>query len=197
MADSVLLGVALAITAWVLLSDDDNQRIIMTNATTEAEREAVRALIRQRAALSGVPVAVALAFAEVESNFNANAEGDRDWAHKHPEKYRQYVLEPERFQSNPARFDPSAWHSYGVFQLLAPHHIEANEHPRVLLDPTTNIDRGLRAIANALRRAGGDPMAARLLYKGCGLDGSRCDAQTVRVTKARFARALAHWQGVA
>jgi soluble lytic murein transglycosylase-like protein len=127
----------------------------------------MRAVITAAARRHGVPDQIALAFAWLESRFNPNAEGDLKWAEwDQGARYKRYVLDNPKLATNPARDDPSAWHSYGLFQLLAPHFVQPNEHPRALLNPTVNADRGCRYLATALRKSGGDPVVARLYYAG-------------------------------
>ena len=158
----------------------------------------VQTLIRSEAARHSVPVALALAVAELESRFNPSAEGDKLWHTKQGGAlYRKLVHDEPRFAANPARLEPEAWHSYGVFQLLAPYHVQPHEHPRVLLDPKVNISRGVRFLASLLKRAEGDPYAARLAYVGCGFDGGKCSLQTANEVRQRLSSALSKWQGIA
>lgn len=155
---------------------------------------ALVALIRREAALAGVPLQVALAFARVESNFNVNAQGDLDWPKKKPANYR--VLVTEGRPTNPFRGQPELWHSYGLYQLHAAHHVKGDEDPRVLLDPTVNIPRAMTAIARLLQVAGGDPVEARFRYVGCGEHGAKCsDSERARI-RERLLAALAEFQGV-
>ena len=153
-------------------------------------------IIDRAAAKHGVPVNVARAFAWVESKLRPLAQGDEQWATKRPEKYRQLVLDNPKMAHNPAREDPSAWRSYGLFGLLAAYHARPDEHPRVLLDPEINADRGVATIARLLRQHGGDAVAARLAYVGCGADGSRCSAAYSAEVRARFLAALHRFEGV-
>jgi soluble lytic murein transglycosylase-like protein len=159
-------------------------------------RSAVEALIQREAATQGVPVAVALAFADIESSLKPNAEGDLTWHERdNGARYKKYVLANKRLVNNPARLEPKAWHSYGLFQLLAPWHVDADQHPRSLLDPATNARKGVAAIKRALKQAKGNPYAARLAYVGCGVDGSACDADTVRNVREKLRKALAKREG--
>jgi hypothetical protein len=176
-----LWGVLLAMLSSRDNKDDGRKRIVQ--------------LIREEAERQGVPAHVALAFADIESGLQPDAVGDLDWStRRNGELYRKHVLRSERLQDNPARHDPSAWHSYGLFQLLAPYHVGPLEHPSVLLDPRTNAERGVRFLGQLLSRARGDVYAARLAYVGCGLDGSRCAAADVERIRARLHAALERWR---
>lgn len=159
-----------------------------------AQRERMIALVRRVARDLGVPEAVALAFAELESGFNPAVQGDQQWPEKRPELYRTLVLDT----SNPYRQDASLWHSYGLFQLLAPYHVQVGEHPHVLLDPELNARRAVAQIKRLLRQAAGDVAGARLAYIGCGVDGARCAAAVTEAALARFAPVYQRWaEGVA
>lgn len=137
-------------------------------------------LIRAAADRRGVPRRVALAFAWVESRLNPDAEGDLDW-HKRDggELYVRHVLDSKRLEGNPCRNTPELWHSYGLFQLMACYHIAEAEHPKRLLNPTINADRGCEYIARLLKKTKGEVRAARLAYVGCGFDGRLCDERRV------------------
>lgn len=172
----------------------------MSSSSTKpdrSERERMIALIRRIARELGVPAAVALAFAEVESRFNPRAEGDLQWAAKRPELYARLVRDHPAFADNPARLEPAAWHSYGLYQLLAPYHAQATEHPRVLLDPELNARRGIGYLRRLLRQTNNDVAAARLAYIGCGPDGSRCSDQVTTEALQRFAPIYQRWEGTA
>lgn len=161
-----------------------------------AQRQRMIALVRRVARELGVPAAVALAFAEVESGFNPAVQGDLNWPQKKPELYRKLVL--DKGLSYAA--DESLWHSYGLFQLLAPYHVLVGEHPHVLLDPEINARRAVVALKRLLQTTGGDPLAARLAYIGCGVDGARCADEVRDAAIARFQPIYARWaetQGVA
>jgi len=161
----------------------------------EADRDAMVRMIARIARDRGVPPHVALAFARVESNFNPRAEGDLDWGRrKGGELYRRLVLSRPEFSGNPARLDPDAWHSYGLFQLLAPYHVRPLEHPAELLRPELNAIRGVELIKRLLARTGGDPVAARLAYVGCGTDGSLCPAATAQRVRDRIVPELERWR---
>lgn len=130
-------------------------------ATATPKRVAeMQALIRAEAAKQGVPAYVALATAHVESRFNPNAEGDLRW-HDNVERYRANVP-----SGNPYASIPKLWHSYGLFQLLAPYHVRSNESPLVLLDPQTNVERGVRRLRELIALTDGDLDEVRLRYVG-------------------------------
>jgi hypothetical protein len=151
----------------------------------------IRSLIEREANAQGVPPSVALAFAEVESGFNPRAFGDRDWPTRHPKQWQEVRA---RMPDNPAVNDPAAWGSYGLFGLLAAYHVTPHEHPHVLWNPIANTQRGVTAIKRALQRANGDVRSARLLYVGCGLDGSLCSARYAAGVIARLQNAAHRWR---
>lgn len=147
--------------------------------------------IRLEADRHGVPRTVALAFAWVESRFDPTLQGDLDWHLKqNGALYRRLVRDAPRFAFNPARLIPEVWHSYGLFQLLAPYHTEPREHPHALLDPRTNTQRGMKAIATLLQRAKKDPRRARLAYVGGGLDGQLLSVEQKQLVIDRLDVAL-------
>jgi hypothetical protein len=199
-AGHVIIG---ALVAFGILLMAASTRGSMTSSTKKPEpwepvkpskKQAMRDLIREVAAAQGVPPYIALAFADLESGFDPNAKGDTHWHLKDGGAlYRKSVLENVRFARNPARNDPTAWHSYGLFQLLAPFHAGGSEHPKVLFDPRVNATRGVAFIGKLLKRYGGDVHKARLAYVGCGADGSRCDAEYVARVRERLDKALAKW----
>lgn len=151
----------------------------------------IRALIEREAAAQGVPPAIVLTFAELESGFNPRAFGDRDWPARHPRQWREVQA---RLRDNPAISDPTVWGSYGLFGLLAAYHAGPQEHPHALWDPTVNTQRGVAAIKRALLRANGDIRAARLLYVGCGLNGSLCSAKYAAGVTARLQIVAQRWR---
>lgn len=159
---------------------------------TERQKKA-RALVTRIALELGVPVNVALAFASLESNLNPDAEGDLQWVELHPDRYQALVLDSARFADNPWRTDRSRWHSYGLFQLLAPHHALPMEDPRALLDAETNARRGLAYIKNLLKKNNGDVDKARLAFAGA----SKLSGATQDMLVARLHRAMAQFEGVA
>lgn len=150
-------------------------------------------LIRREAALAGVPLQVALAFARVETNFNALAQGDLDWPKKKPANYRVLVLEGR--PTNPFRENAALWHSYGLFQLHAAHHVKGDEDPRVLLNPQVNVARAMATIARLLKASEGDPFEARFRYVGCGQAGANCaDSERAKI-REKLSKALSEFQG--
>lgn len=154
-------------------------------------RAQVVTLIERQAKAQGVPPTLALAFADIESRLNPDAEGDITWHEREDgARYRKHVLGNKRLASNPALLEAPAWHSYGLFQLLAPWHVDADQHPRSLLNAEVNAQKGVAAIKRALKQAKGDPYGARLAYVGCGVDGSSCDAKTVRDVREKLRKAL-------
>lgn len=161
-----------------------------TKKTSTPSRARMEALVRAEAERQGVDPALALAFAEVESNFNPSAAGDTAWAEKKPDLYRSLVLDNPKMANNPARYDPRAWHSYGLFQLLAPHHAKPSEHPSVLYDPQLNAQRGVAYIKGLLRKHGDDAAQVRLAYAGA-LKASAAEQERVL---GRFARAYQAWR---
>jgi soluble lytic murein transglycosylase-like protein len=189
--------------SWALWAALGIGAYLVSSSSTKSSRggkpvdPAIIALIRAEADRQHVPRAIALAFAAVESAFNPQAEGDLNWPTKRDGAlYREHVLEQVRLMHNPARNDPAAWHSYGLYQLLAPYHVPAHLHPRELLRPGLNAEIGIRFIASLLKQAGGDPAKARLAYVGCGLDGRRCSEGTRENVLAAFATAYEHWNAV-
>lgn len=156
---------------------------------------AIVALIADEARAQGVDPRVALAFADAESALRPNAQGDLDWAYRsNGALYQQHVLGNPALARNPYRGDPSLWHSYGLFQLLAPYHVHELEHPAVLLDARVNAQRGVRAIRTALERSAGELYQARRRYAGCG-PGSSCEHNGARLTQidSRWSQALRKW----
>lgn len=160
---------------------------------TEHESADMRALITRIAREHGVPAQVALAFAWLESRFNPRAEGDLQWPFKRPDKYRELVLEAPRFAHNDFRGDPTRWHSYGLFQLLAPYHVTGAEDPRILLDPEVNATRAMRTLRALLKKHEGDAARARLDFAGA----SKLSASTQATLRARLRAALERFEGIA
>lgn len=149
-------------------------------------RSDIRALITLESKRVGLEPAIALATARAESNFKADAEGDLGW-HKRPDRFDRVVP-----RDNPYRNQRELWHSYGVFQLLAPYHVMDGEHPRVLLDPQVNVKRGVAFLRRLSLRHNGDPDAIRLAYTGA----SRLSPDVQRPILAKWHRALAAERGV-
>jgi soluble lytic murein transglycosylase-like protein len=190
---ATLLGLGLA--GWLIYeltrsssSDDDKKEPDMPSTN----REEAIALIRAKARAAGVPEHIALAFADVESNFNPRAEGDRKWhERKDGELYRKNVRDNPRLKENPARLDPPAWHSYGLFQLLAPYFVEPAEHPRVLLDPEVNATRAMKVLKRLHEAYAGDTDKMRIHYAA----GSLHVSDEVRnQVLSRFQPALEKWK---
>ncbi len=169
----------------VLLMDERKQ----AKQPVDASRAKMIALIRAEARKQGVPDPIALAFAEVESGFNPRAAGDLGWSEKRPALYRSLVLDNPKMAQNPARTDARAWHSYGLFQLLAPHHVRPAEHPEILYDPQVNAQRGIGYIKALLKKHGDDVTQARLAYAGA-LKVPQAEQDRVLI---RFTRAYQKW----
>lgn len=151
-------------------------------------------LIRRAADDAHVPRSIALAFAWLESTFDPAREGDLRWHEKREgELYRLHVLQGPRFARNPWRTQAALWHSYGLFQLLAPYHCDDDADPRSLLDPTTNARKGCALLRSLHLRSHGDVRAMRLAYVGCGLDGQRCAEAVTRDVLTRLDAALARF----
>lgn len=153
-------------------------------------------LIRAAADVHHVPRQVALSFAWLESRFNPRCEGDLGWhARKQGALYQKHVWDAQRLKCNPARAIAPLWHSYGLFQLMACYFVEPLEHPRVLLNPKVNADRGCKYIASLLERARGDVRAARLAYVGCGFGGELCRESVVDEVTEKLHRAMTRFEG--
>ena len=152
-------------------------------------------LIADQARAIGLHPALAIAFADRESQLDPNAEGDKEWPNKNNgDNYRRFVLQSPKFTNNPWRNQPELWHSYGLFQLLAPFHLEGHEHPHTLLHPVINAQRGVRAVKHAVDLSSGDLYEARRRYVGCG-PGTACDsnpAQRQRIDSA-WQQTLQKW----
>lgn len=130
------------------------------------QQKAMQDIIVAEAVKQGVPSRVALAFAWLESQFDPNAEGDKDWASKRPELYEVLVLKSDAFKSNPFRTDPDRWHSYGLFQLLAPYFVTGEQDPASLLEPRRNAFLGVRKLKALLTAYHGDVAKTRLAFAG-------------------------------
>lgn len=152
-------------------------------------------LIRAEAARLGIDPTLALAWADVESGLNPKQRGDLTWATRdNGKRYRQHVLNNARFLNNPARSDPSAWISYGLYQLLAAYYAPADQHPRVLFDPKLNVSLGLKNVKRLLAAYNGDVETARIAYV-CGTpDG--CDQSRKDHIVSRLRAALERWSAV-
>ncbi len=183
-----LMGIAsIAVLTW------KRPQLRYPSAPRRLTREDVLTLITREAAAVGLDPRVAVAFAELESGLNTNAMGDAGWAEKNQgDNYRRHVLQNPRLASNPWRNVPNLWRSYGLFQLLAPFHVQGNEHPHVLLDPLLNTQRGVRAVRAVLEQSGGNLYEARRRYVGCG-PGTACNADVLGRIDAAWAQSLQRW----
>lgn len=114
----------------------------------------------------GVPPRVPVTFAWLESRFDPKADGDMQWAEKRPEMYRKLVVDNPALKDNPWRLKSEAWHSYGLFQLLAPYFIKGTENPAILYDPVKNATLGITKIKNLLKVHKGDVNKVRLAFAG-------------------------------
>lgn len=169
-----MLAVGLAMLGVLLMSTRKREPLPKVGA----RRAEMIALVRAEALRQGVDPVLALATAETESNFNPEVPGDVQWPYKRGgELYQKHVLENPAFDSNPARLEAKAWHSYGLFQLLAPYHLQPTEHPDVLWDPKLNAERGI-AYLKALWRKHKDVWKVRLAYAGA-LQASEAEKQRV------------------
>lgn len=182
---------AAALAMMVAAVATNRKRSTVQPSKPKADDAAIVRTIREAADRHGVPRQVALAFAYLESRLNPAAQGDLEWHEKRGGSlYQSLVRDAAKFEQNPARNDPEAWHSYGLFQLLAPYHVKPLEHPRVLLNPAVNADRGCAEIRRLLTRARGDVRSARLAYVGCGFGGTLCAALVVDGYTKKLAEAL-------
>lgn len=160
-----------------------------------SEQKDVQATIIAAAERHQVPPVFALAFAWCESKHNPRAEGDLQWHERDGgRRYRRLVLEAPRFTHNPAREEPEAWHSYGLFQLLACYHCEPEKHPRTLLEASTNAELGVRFMRSLLNSTGGDIDAARVRYVGLPLVGPATQTQR-NVVLANLKLAISRFEG--
>ena len=159
---------------------------------TPAQRTMMQ-FIAAKAHNAGVPPELALAFAWLESRFDPAAKGDALWAEKYPDRYKRFVLENPALSANPYKHDRALWHSYGLFQLLAPHFVHGSEHPHLLYNIDVNTDRALTFIKRLLRENGGDFVATRLAYAGA----SKASADTQQLLESRVRSALHRFEGVA
>lgn len=159
-------------------------------------QRAVIGAIERAADAHSVPRRVALAFAWCESRLDPTCEGDLSWHERDGgSKYARLVLNNPRFGLNPWRKSPELWHSYGLFQLLAPYFCRPEESPRALLDPEVNSSRGCIEIARLLALTKGDVQQARLAYVGCGPTGAQCGQAVKDNYVARLNAALQQFQG--
>ena len=158
------------------------------------DRDDIKAIIREAADRHRIPRRVALAFAWCESRLDPDAKGDLNWSTRdNGRRYQAHVLSAHRLRENPARSDPTVWHSYGLFQLLACYHVRSDEHPSVLYDPMLNADRGCAFIARLLAQVSGNVESARLRYVGLPLE-SESTATARRETLTRLRQALSRFE---
>jgi hypothetical protein len=142
-------------------------QMAMKSGPMDEKHRAMRNLIISVAKKYGVNPRYALAFAWIESRFDPMADGDVNWAKwDNGARYKKNVLENPKFADSPYKDNPALWHSYGLFQLLAPYYVEAKENPAVLYSPAINADRGVKRIATSLKKANGSIMQARVEYAG-------------------------------
>jgi hypothetical protein len=162
------LGIAAALAALALVARGKGSRMGTTLHQGPLPGSAdIRAMIVAECLVRGVRPSIGLAFAYVESRFNPLAEGDKQWHLKEAgRKFDRAVRDNPNLQQNPALHEPWKWHSYGLFQLLAPYHVGPTEDPVVLFDPFKNTQRGVATIKRLLDRCDGDPIRARILYTG-------------------------------
>jgi len=188
------MSIAAAVFAALAAAALTNRRDTTMRASSTPDPKVLQT-VREAADRHNVPRQVALAFAFCESRLNPNAEGDLEWHEKRGGSlYTSLVRDAVKFEHNPARLVPAAWHSYGLFQLLAPYHVKPMEHPRVLLNPAVNADRGCAEIRRLLTRAKGDVRSARLAYVGCGFGGTLCAKLIVDQYTARLNEALQRFE---
>lgn len=133
---------------------------IRSNGRARSEYDNMVSIIKREAAAQGVPEPVALAMAWVESGMNPHADGDLDW-HERTTLFDNVVP-----HYHPFRWNRKLWHSYGLFQLLAPYHVGPKESPEILYDPEVNAQRGIRYIKKLWNRHKGNLDAIRLAYTG-------------------------------
>jgi hypothetical protein len=153
----------------------------------DAKYAPIRALITASARKHGVPPEIALAFAWLESKFDPNAKGDLTWhLWENGKRYQENVLQNPKFVNNPYKNQAELWHSYGLFQLLAPHFLSGNENPQILYDPEINTDRAMVKIANSLKKANGSVVHARLIYAGA----TKLNSQTQALLANRINSAI-------
>ena len=137
-----------------------------TPPVLSARQKANREIIIAEAKRQGVPVRVALTFAWLESKFNEKAAGDLDWAKNKPDKYKEFVLDNPNLRAHPLRNKKEVWHSYGLFQLLAPHVIKGTEDQASLYDARKNAQIGVGKLKALLKTHDGDVNKVRLAFAG-------------------------------
>lgn len=131
-----------------------------------AKQTANRDLIIREAHAQGVPARIPVTFAWLESRFDERADGDKQWATKRPDQYQKLVVNNPNLADNPFRLVPEKWHSYGLFQLLAPYFIVGKDDPAILYDPGRNAMLGVAKIKNLLKIHKGDINKVRLAFAG-------------------------------
>jgi len=158
----------LGILGAMLLMNQKKPKVVSSAGNPmDARYEPIRKVILAAAKKYGVPPRVALAFAWIESRFDTKAAGDKQWAEwDDGARYKKNVLENPALAKNPYRNTPAVWHSYGLFQLLAPYFVTGSESPNILYLPEINADRGVKKIANSLKATKGNVQEARILYAG-------------------------------
>lgn len=162
-------------------------QLSMTTGPMAEKHRLMRGLIISTAKRLGVNPRYALAYAWLESKFNPFADGDKDWAKwDNGARYQKNVLDNPKFAKNPARNKPELWHSYGLFQLLAPYYVGETEDPSILYSPTINAERGIKRMAASIKKANGSIMQARIEYAGA----ANLPASTQNKLKTALAGAL-------
>jgi hypothetical protein len=128
----------------------------------------IRLLIELEAARQHISAPIALAFADDESGLK-NIVGDMH------------------------RPDPMK-RAYGPFQLQARFHLLTGEQPHKLLKLGVNIERGVAAIRQALERAEGDVVIARLMYV-CGRKFKvACSARRIAEIRESWTAVWERWR---
>lgn len=193
----MIIPLAIAALGWAYLQARKQGNLSMPSKATSGPMDPkfapMRLAIENAAKKHNVPLKYALAFAWLESRFNPRAKGDLKW-HQWDDgaRYKKFVLNNPTFANNPFRNTPEVWHSYGLFQLLAPHFLLGHENPAILFYPEINADRGVKKIANSLKTAKGDIGEARVIYAGA----SKLSQATKDELKRRLTEALALFKDI-
>ncbi len=191
------IGLVLLIAAAALASGDSSSSSADDEEKKRKERNlalGIPNIIRKIADQQGVPRQVALAWADAESGLNPNLEDNLDWPTADGgARYKSLVVDNPRLFDNPARTDPSAWHSYGLYRLPAAFYSAGNQHPKELLDPTWNATLALGNIAKLYRTYHGSWDAARLAFV-CGSPTGCPPAQAQQIL-AMTHEYLKKWEG--
>lgn len=160
----------------------------------------IQNLIVREAERQGVEPRIALTFVDLESRFTPSAVGDADWPHRVRKNgqtnHEKWVLNNPVFDNNPWRSDPDVWVSYGLFQLLSPHHLSKhnpNAHPAELLDPKTNAKIGIGIIKRMVNKYGEDWVKVRLGYGGTCMIPGRCSYETIERIVGRLDARTEKW----